>query len=63
MTAMKDDDIPRVNIRPESWEQYERWKECAELDRRPLTAWARLMLDDASDRILDSDNKNEKRRG
>ena len=41
----------QINIRCTD-EQWERWKECADLDRRKMADWARLMLDDAANNIL-----------
>ncbi len=42
----------QVNIRCSS-EQRERWEEAAKVDRRTLTDWVRIQLDDAADKAIE----------
>ena len=37
--------------------QRERWEQAAELDRRTLTDWIRLQLDDAADKAIQAAEK------
>ncbi len=55
---MKDQ---QVNIRA-SDEQKQRWEDAAAADRRTLTDWIRIQLDDAADRQLKKPAKSQKGR-
>ncbi|WP_013629634.1 type II toxin -antitoxin system TacA 1-like antitoxin [Rubinisphaera brasiliensis] len=39
--------------------QRERWERAAELDRRTLTDWVRIQLDDAADRAIQAAEKRD----
>lgn len=39
--------------------QRDRWEQAAELDRRTLTDWIRLQLDDAADRAIQAAEKKD----
>ncbi len=43
-------------------EQRERWERAAAADRRSLTDWIRLRLDDAADQELEEQPPNDKQR-
>ncbi len=49
-----------IGIRATS-EQRRRWEQAAELERRTLTDWIRLQLDDASDDAIEAAEKKRKK--
>ncbi len=50
----------QIGIRVTS-EQRQRWEQAAELDRRTLTDWIRLQLDDASDAAIEAAERKRKK--
>lgn len=50
----------QIGIRVTS-EQRQRWEQAAKLDRRTLTDWIRVQLDDASDAAIEIAEKKRKK--
>ncbi|MBR9802803.1 DUF1778 domain-containing protein [bacterium] len=48
----------QIGVRCSS-EQRERWERAAELDRRTLTDWVRIQLDDAADKAIQAAEKRD----
>jgi len=48
----------RTEIRMTS-EQRKRWEQAAKADRRTLTDWIRIQLDDAADRAMNPNSKGK----